>query len=86
MIQKPVKTRSMMLISIVPFGWLYVFNKLHKLKIGIGLTVLFFVVAEITQLLLPQPFGLLTSIIVLGAIELTIVKKYCNEYNRSLLK
>lgn len=85
-IEKPVKTRWMMLIGMTGFGWLYVFHRVHRMKLGIALFILFVATPTLLQAMLPYPLGILFSLTGLVAIELLVIRKACNNYNRNLIK
>jgi len=84
--EKPVKTKLMMLLSLTGFGWLYVFYRVHRMKLGIALFILFISTPTFLQMILPYPFGIIISLTGLVTIELLVIRKVCNRYNKELLR
>lgn len=81
--KKPVNIINMILISFLPFGWVYVFKKLNKLRFGFLLTTVTIVPVVIINYTIGFPWGMISSFAML-ALTCYIIRNLCINYNRSL--
>ncbi len=61
--QKRVNVGLQIVFCIVPYLWIYGFYRINKLRMGLILTLVTFLVSIGFQLLLPFPYGLGVSLL-----------------------
>ena len=61
--QKPVNVGWQVVFCIIPYLWIYGFYRIEKLRMGLVITIVTFLVSVGFQLLLPFPYGLGLSLI-----------------------
>ena len=69
-------------LVIIPYGWIYGFYRIEKLRLGLVL-VLITVAANITaQAVLPWPFGLIVALAILVILPIRFIRKWSHEWNK----
>jgi len=69
-------------LVIIPYGWIYGFYRIEKLRWGLVL-VLITVATNITvQTVLPWPFGLIVALGVLVILPIRFIRKWSREWNK----
>jgi len=84
--KEPVSVGLQIILSILPYVWLYALYRIERLRIGLVLAAICTGIAIGIELLLPFPLGLTSSWIFYIIIPIYFVIKWSKQWNKKFIQ
>lgn len=84
--QQPVNVNLQTLLCIIPYGWIYAFYRVEKLRHGLVLILISIACSVAIQMVLPWPYGLIGALVASIVIPIRSIRKLSNAWNKKFTK
>ena len=82
--KKSYNVKNQIIISFLPVVWIIAYYRIEKVKMGLILVLAFFGLSIGLQMLLPYPYGIIVTLVVIIPISVKYIRKWTIEWNRKV--
>jgi len=80
--QKPVNLKWQTILCIIPFGWIFAYYEIQKLKMGVIIFAVTYGMSFVGSFVFPWPFSTIPMAVITLSIQIYYVRKWSREWNK----